>query len=160
MSRQHLLTHGNDLRFKLMDIMRLSHNLDTYLFELLTYIFITCTEACTHQRLMLPKPSLVQLIFAERAYVRNQHATCTIRTQSKVRVIKNRGRCQATKPVIDADPKPSIDFARFWSVILVEKHNIQIRCVPKLLTPKLAVSDHREFALFSMPRLQISPNCL
>ena len=106
----HFLAHVHDLPAQRVRIALLAQHFVADGFELLTYVRIASTEAGPRQRLVLPYPGMLALIFRERGYRADQQPAGTIRTQAQVGFVQAARRCVAAQHGVDALRQPGVDF--------------------------------------------------
>ncbi|MNZ92416.1 hypothetical protein D3C78_1114400 [compost metagenome] len=127
---QHIAANGVKLRFKLR---------------------IAVYHTRTHQRLMLPGPCLVLLIFRKRFGRGNQHPRRTGRAQTRVDFVQNPGRRTSAEQMHHALGKTqieltSVDFAlaigHNVNRAIVQEDQIQIGAVTQLPAAQFAIAHH------------------
>ena len=144
----HSFAHGDDVAGKPLRIASKTQHVVTNGVERSADRGVAGDEARAGQRLVLPCPRVLALIAVERADARDEKPGRTVGTQPEVGLVQPpRTRC-AGKPRID--PLGEAGVARRCLVVLplrvaiVEKDEVEVRCVAELLPAELAVADDRE----------------
>src|SRR5690242_17635373 len=93
---------------------------------------------------MLPNPGVIFLILIERLHRGDQEPTAPIRPQAQIRFIQQPCRCVTSKPGIDALTQSGVDFRGIGMNVVIDKNDVEVRCVAEFLTAELAVADDCE----------------
>src|SRR5690242_6715213 len=106
---------------------------------------------------MLPGPGRLALIAAETVDRADEEPALPLGAQAQIDVEEHARGGAAREPAAHALCKPRIDLLGAVVGIVVEKNEVEVGRVAKLLPAELAVGDDCEARLASMARAQLLP---